>query len=189
MNDVPQRVLYLGPDQLVVLVYNCFYIRDICKNVAAFRLTARGQSPHPRSGLASDWFAYDFSSATRKNVRRRHSCPGSWKNNHACPETDAIMPMRHDGQWYYNDLEPGTQYNIIRNHRSSTGNVDIYSKIRYTCDEFPPATWVEGGDGEDADRPGTTRCAAMRCNTGVKAEQDCKKKLNNHLFTGEGNPG
>ncbi len=174
MNDVPQKVLYLGPDQLVVLVYNCFYLRDICKNQAAFYRTARGQALHPRSGVGNNWFAYDFNSATRKNRRRSHSCPGSWKDNHPCPESDPIMPMRHDGEWYHNDLEPGTQYNIIRNHRGSNGNVDIYSKIRYTCDEFPPATWVEGGDGEDSDRPGTTRCAAMRCNTGVKSEQDCK---------------
>lgn len=81
--------------------------------------------------------------------------------------------MRHDGQWYYRELEPGsTVTNLIKNYHTSTG-VEL-SKIRYTCDEFPPASWVEGGNGEDRDQPANTRCAAMRCAEGVKAEQDCK---------------
>ncbi|KAK3938523.1 hypothetical protein QBC46DRAFT_389868, partial [Diplogelasinospora grovesii] len=56
-----------------------------------------------------------------------------------------------------------------------------YSKIRYTCDEFPPASWVEGGDGEDSDQPAQTRCAAMRCQAGVKAEQDWQATAHNKL--------
>ncbi|KAJ0164374.1 hypothetical protein CTA2_1157 [Colletotrichum tanaceti] len=55
------------------------------------------------------------------------------------------------------------------------------SKIRYSCDEFPPATWIEGGSGLNSPEAGLqdaeTRCAAMRCGKGtngasVKAEQD-----------------
>ncbi|KAK4144852.1 pectate lyase superfamily protein-domain-containing protein [Dichotomopilus funicola] len=87
--------------------------------------------------------------------------------------------MRHDGQWYHSDLEPGTTANVIRHLRDSHNNIQLYSGIHYTCDEFPPVTWFEGGDGEFADNPGTTRCAAMRCAEGVKAEQDWQATAHN----------
>ena len=56
--------------------------------------------------------------------------------------------MRHDGPWFTTALEPGTDQNLV-NHRGANGIVDEESKVRYSCDEFPPATWVEGGDNID----------------------------------------
>lgn len=60
------------------------------------------------------------------------------------------------------------------NARDPTGKITEYSNIRYSCDEFPPATWVQGGKGVWSES--TTRCAATRCGKGVtavvKAEQD-----------------
>ncbi|KAK3303766.1 pectate lyase superfamily protein-domain-containing protein [Chaetomium strumarium] len=127
--DYAFEVIDIGPDYLVVLVYNCAYMRDICKNI----------------------------------------------NTHKCPEPDQRLPIRHDKEWYFRELEDSsTVTNLIKHHRGSNGLVDKYSNIRYTCDEFPPASWVEGGDREDHDQPANTRCAAMRCNAGAKAEQDCK---------------
>lgn len=80
--------------------------------------------------------------------------------------------MRHNGEWFSNELEPNTQVNAIEDHRTN-GQVDERSKVRYSCDEFPPATWVEGGNGIDGTDFSQTRCAAIRCGTGVKAEQNC----------------
>lgn len=53
---------------------------------------------------------------------------------------------------------------MIRHVRDTQGNVVSPSYLRYTCDEFPPATWIEGGSG-DANllQPAETRCAAYRC--------------------------
>jgi hypothetical protein len=87
--------------------------------------------------------------------------------------------MRHNGQRFTTDLEPGTTVNGIQNKRDPTnGNVLEYSKIRYTRDEFPPTTWLEGGNG-DGSSTAQTLCAAMRCGKGengvkIKAEQDCR---------------
>lgn len=81
--------------------------------------------------------------------------------------------MRQDGQWFSNLLEPGTTINQVINQRLPNGNV-INSGVRYTCDEFPPATWVEGGNGENNDSPGVTRCAGFRCMPGYKSEQNCE---------------
>lgn len=183
--DVPIQVVDLGPDQDVILVYNCFYMRDICRNVGNFRQYPRGQTLHPRSGLSNDRFGYDFSNRRipgvtpgRKNRRRSQSCPDSWKNTHPCPEPDQREVMRDDGQWFSNALEPGTTVNQIIDLRLPFFPI-WRSGLRYSCDEFPPATWVEGGNGENNDDPGETRCAAMRCGGGVpgrKSEQDCELK-------------
>ncbi|KAI0911199.1 glycoside hydrolase family 55 protein [Ustulina deusta] len=50
----------------------------------------------------------------------------------------------------------------------------LSSNIQYSCDEFPPATWVEGGNNIDESDPSETRCAPIRCGNarGVKAEQN-----------------
>jgi hypothetical protein len=81
--------------------------------------------------------------------------------------------MRQDGAWFSNALEPNTAINGIINLRDANNQVVEYSKLRYTCDEFPPATWVEGGDNTDGNTPAQTRCAGMRCGTATKSEQDC----------------
>lgn len=175
------RVIDLGPET-VYLVYNCFYMKDICQNYLNFRASVRGMNTHPISGIDSLTFGYDFHKATGKNSRpskrRIQSCPSSWKNSHSCPETNQLPVMRHDGQWFTNRLEPFTSINEIQNKRDLQGNVLEYSKVRYTCDEFPPATWVEGGNGVFGSNRGETRCAAMRCGKGangvpIKSEQDC----------------
>lgn len=50
--------------------------------------------------------------------------------------------MRNDGEWFTTLLEPDTETNNVMNLRGATyGEIIVYSNIRYTCDEFPPATW------------------------------------------------
>ncbi|KAI0814551.1 glycoside hydrolase family 55 protein [Xylaria sp. FL0064] len=80
--------------------------------------------------------------------------------------------MRHDGPWFTTSLETGTTINQLKNRRDANNMVAEYSKVRYSCDEFPPATWVEGGDNVDRLNPAETRCAGLHCGEGVKAEQD-----------------
>lgn len=80
--------------------------------------------------------------------------------------------MRQDGAWFSTALEPNTDMNGIINLRNAQNQVTELSKVRHTCDEFPPATWVEGGDNTDGSTPAQTRCAGMRCGAGVGAEQN-----------------
>ncbi len=134
----------------VYLVYNCFYMREICKNAENFAATPRGQNLHPASGVSNDMYGYDLDTGespagfpnSRQEGRRGASCPESWIATHPCPEVDQRKPMRHDGEWFTTLLEPQTTTNNLMNERDPiTGNVVKYSNIRYTCDEFPPATW------------------------------------------------
>lgn len=156
----------------VTLYYNCAYMNNVCDNADAFARTTRGVTLHGASGLGNNIYGFDFNTG-RKDARRDEVCPGSWKNTHPCPFTGSARPFRSDKVWWTAALEPGTLVNQIANKRSLTGQVTINSGIRYTCDEFPPASWVEGGSGPLLTTQGTTRCAAQRCAPGVKAEQDC----------------
>lgn len=177
--------------QRVYLIYNCYYMKDICKNAANFYTTQRGLVLHPRSGLPTYVFGYDFStgkslSRWRSANRREHSCPSKrqpmWKDFHFCPESNQRTVMRHDGAWYTTALEdPDEDPLAIKNRYLPNGQLAELSKIRYSCDEFPPATWVEGGDDTDGTGQSQTRCAAIRCGEGVKAEQDWQATAHNGL--------
>lgn len=178
-----KRVIDIAPE-LVVLEYNCYYMRDICKNADNWFATPRGQSRTPRYR-----FAYDFNtgktSAFRNDRRRTASC-GSFKRTVTCPHSDQNIVMRQDGPWRYKDLEPGTTINEIKADVWPNGSRRP-SEVRYTCDEFPPATWIEGGSGSSAPEAAAmdseTRCAAFRCDKtrGVKAEQNWQATAHNTL--------
>jgi hypothetical protein len=138
------------------LVYNCFYMQDICVNYQQFAGSTRGQALHPASQLANDVFGYDLdtgedlSPTSHQERRRDKSCPSSgrrkWSSNHPCPEAAQFNPMRSDGPWYTTALDLQLNAvtritNLIRHRYDSQGNIQEYSNIKYTCDEFPPATW------------------------------------------------
>jgi hypothetical protein len=158
----------------VTLYYNCAYMNNICDNADSFAGTTRGVTTHPISRLGNNIYGYDFNTGRKEN-RRDTVCPdGTWKRNHPCPDPLSSSPFRSDKVWWTASLEPGTTVNQIANKRSlATNQVTINSGIRYTCDEFPPASWVEGGSGAYYSSAGTTRCAAARCAPNINAEQDC----------------
>lgn len=175
-NDAFQRVI--DPELAgitVTLYYNCFYMNNICANANSFAALPRGTILHPGSSVPNNKYGFDFSEV-RKDRRRSKMCPTNWKNRPAntCPATGSANPFRSSRLWFTSALEPGTTVNQIANRRSQvTNQVTTNSGIRYTCDEFPPASWVEGGAGATLASPGTTRCAAARCTAGINAEQDC----------------
>lgn len=140
--------------------------------------------PHRYYASTSTYFGYDFNTGKkgRSSKRRAKACPTGkrgWITYHKCPEGRQEKPMRHDGEWPYLDLDPKTtDGRTIQHKRDARGKIIQKSQIRYSCDEFPPATWVEGGHGNGV--PGNypfggdshTRCAAISCGKGVKAEQN-----------------
>ncbi|KYK61874.1 Pectin lyase fold/virulence factor [Drechmeria coniospora] len=177
----PMRVINVHP-HTVYLSYNCHYMRDICKNAELFQASARGLNLHPASGIDNNVYGYDLDTGDAptgeprscQEYRRDASCPPGWKDTHTCPEVDQRKPMKSNGEWFTTSLEPGTTVNNLQHLRDGNNNIIRNSSIRYSCDEFPPATWVEGGNGWDRNTPSNTRCAAIACEgaTGVKAEQN-----------------
>ncbi len=119
-------------------------MKEICENVEAFQATSRGQNLHPLSGISRSVYGYDLDTGedqSHQESRRSASCPGNWKATHPCPEVDQSKPMRQDGEWFTTALEPGSPVNALEHLRDSNNNIIAESGIRYSCDEFPPATW------------------------------------------------
>lgn len=149
----------------------------ICQN-ANFWLTGTGNG---RTDFAFDYHNTDMGPGQRegrKGVRRDESCPGNWINNGRCPEVAGVpagnlaQPLSYrwliatqtGGFWPFTALEPGSNNRLLHDTDPTTGAV-LPSRLKYTCDEFPPATFVQGGQGAH------TRCAAFFCGGGVSAEQ------------------
>lgn len=142
--DTPYPVLKTDP-HTVYLQYNCFYMIEICVNARTFLATPRGLDLHPQSGIGNNVYGYDLNTGdhspkSHQGLRREASCPGTWKTTHTCPEPDQSRPWKTQGQWFTHQLESGTDVNAIQNLYGPLGQ-PIYSDIRYSCDEFPPATW------------------------------------------------
>ncbi|KLU87180.1 hypothetical protein, variant [Magnaporthiopsis poae ATCC 64411] len=141
--------------------------------------TQRGKDHKRKYGMR---FAFDLSTEgrrSRKRLRRDKSCR-NFVNSAVCPHPNSAIVMRQDGPWRFKDLEPGTRINEIKADTSPNG-ARLPSWLRYTCDEFPPATFIQGGHGiaNLAYDKSETRCAAQRCassrqtgGTVIKAEQD-----------------
>lgn len=159
----------------VWLEYNCAYMAAICENANAWITT---------TGLGRTDFAFDFHNTNvgpgqregRKGIRRDESCPGNWINNGRCPEVagpnNLAQPRSYRWEiaiqqlvlWPFTALEPGSNNRLLHRINPTTGNIE-QSRLKYTCDEFPPATFIQGGTGAN------TRCAAFFCGPGISAEQ------------------
>ncbi|KAJ6781688.1 hypothetical protein PWT90_10859 [Aphanocladium album] len=175
--DTAIPVVVPRPD-VFYLEYNCYYMKEICKNAENFLASPRGSAY--RNGNA---FGYDFNTGRkgRSSKRRKQACPTGnkgWITYHPCPEADQQLPMRNDGQWPYSGLDPfATDKKTIKHVRDLKGKILLHSYMKYSCDEFPPATWVEGGNGSSVAGNSNggdshTRCAAIRCAKGINAEQN-----------------
>lgn len=158
LNSQDYRIWDFSDRYLIFLEYNCAYMTAICENAENFLATPRAQARrYPYA------FAYDLGGRTTK--RRRASCPSSWAKTHSCPEFNQPTVWRQDGAWWTTALDPvQVPNNVIEHVRDNQGRVTSNSYLRYTCDEFPPATWVEGGSGlANNVQTAQTRCAAYRC--------------------------
>lgn len=159
--------------------YNCQYMEAICQNANSW-ITTTGNG---RTDFAFDFQNRDVNGVrARKNTRRDESCPGTWINNGRCPEVAGngnlaqprswrwLIPNPTTGQpgtlslWPFTALEPNSNNRLLHDVDPVTNNI-LPSRLKYSCDEFPPATFIQGGTGA------TTRCAAFFCGGGVSAEQ------------------
>ncbi|KAK5994507.1 Killer toxin subunits alpha/beta-like protein [Cladobotryum mycophilum] len=143
------------PQYDVILEYNCYWMPAICRNVENWRSDTTKSKWSTRE--ADDVFCYDFSRRKDKfqlpggssDHRRAASCPSTWSNGYTrCLEEN--QPYVMPGLWLFTDLETidpeaGME---IEGFRLSPETGDIFRSGRqYSYDEFPPATWIEGGSG------------------------------------------
>ncbi|KGO66430.1 Pectin lyase fold/virulence factor [Penicillium italicum] len=164
----------------VYLEYNCYYMTAICRNANDFYSSTRGQV----RGRSNTLFHYDFHTTTknrpngRSGKRRGKSCPTNWVAANNCPHSDQEPVWRNDGQWWTTALAPppdGLKFILAP---LTSGTSTTQSGISYSCDEFPAASWIEGGDGTGVVNNGPAggasqkRCAAIACRSGAKAEQN-----------------
>lgn len=189
----------------------------ICVNVQDWHNTPSKSGWHTSSPYAG-WFTYDIGASRntldRGTARRDEQCPRSWKGtiaNPKCPEQARPanpaqgIPARQAQPrvvppWY--DLQgngvvaikpqPPTDpdvHLIIEDGRSDPrfGQLGPSGRI-YSCDEFPPASWIEGGVGitgtNDA-RAGTTYCAPISYScagsSGTGSEQNWQGSIHGFL--------
>ncbi|OHF02987.1 hypothetical protein CORC01_01745 [Colletotrichum orchidophilum] len=180
----------------VWLDYNCYWMPAICQNARNYFNTPAGQDRNWPTA-----FTYDFEktrSDEETKGRRSYACPSSktssdkskqWKFFHSCPEKDQPIPMRskltaRQGEWHHTELEyplvPGEQ--IIKSYQPADGSAAVPSGLRYSCDEFPPASWVEGGSGINGGGDvALTRCAPIGECMGVAGEQNWQGLIHNQL--------
>jgi chitinase len=151
----------------------------ICRNVANWHNDpAKSNWPTRWNG----WFTYDLGSSgstitSRGQVRRNRICPPTWKGtllNPRCPQQGQprVVPPLWDEftglpvTGLAPQLDPNDVHLVIADGRDNPlYGVNQPSGRIYSCDEFPPASWIEGGVGFNGQTPGTTYCApiAMRC--------------------------
>jgi len=155
------------------LEYNCYYMPSICKNALEYVVSAANVG---RVATDISLFAYDFNTKRSDYRRKTESCPSNWIDKHRCPEGNQVKSYRYVAEipakrakagkpatpeipgygefWDNIGLEPGSQ-RVLASRLDAQGNLEE-SRIHYTCDEWPPATFVQGGRGA------FTRCAAQR---------------------------
>jgi len=81
--------------------------------------------------------------------------------------------MRQDGPWFSKNTKGSDTWAIV-DKVDNLGNVLQESGITYSCEEFPAASWVEGGNGPNRNTPSFTRCVPYTCKfcpSGTKSEQ------------------
>jgi hypothetical protein len=165
----PRRVKI--PQTDVILEYNCHKLPAICHNVQNWlNDPAKSQWNNRWAG----WFTVDFGAGvtqrwpgygknpTRANIRRDLQCPkDSWKGTviaPRCPEAnqEAVVPAWVDAAGapitaiVPQDLRDPAKLAYLEIMYKQTGNNALTRRRSgrvYSCDEFPAASWVEGGVG------------------------------------------
>ena len=181
VGEASRPVIMLDTDEAVYLEYNCFYLRAICQNARQYLISALSKERQWRTA-----FTYDLNRVRGDQGRRRQVCqwtpahvmvngpelarPGNlpqppvMRNHDTSPLSAGAKDTRQPGTLPFVDFIPGT--------RKILGYVDAagqnqQSGLTYTCDEFPAAKWVEGGNGvqepEPAPPEGRGEVAYSRC--------------------------
>ena len=158
-------------------------------------------------GIWRGWFSFDLGASGSDNrldrgqARRDQMCPRTWKGTVAtprCPEPNqpyVVPPLWNLAGQGVTAIKPQPLtdpevFLTIEDGRDLQWAGALQpSGRRYTCDEFPPASWIEGGVGiAPWGHAGTTYCApaSARCGNNFNArgsEQVWQGQIHGYLGT------
>jgi hypothetical protein len=126
--------IHANPYGVPTLGYNCAKLPSICKNV-------NRRNPINNNGLGTlvsgpVTLHYD-TDIDHKDTRRSIACPGNWKTNHRCPETDQPLVVSQG-----NSLQTGFTGQLLNPGSGSYEIADpsgAFQGMIWSCDEWPPA--------------------------------------------------
>lgn len=123
------------------VVYNCHWMIALCQNARAYVGTGNGP-----------WgFHYDRN-RVRNEARRSSICVDGWANTH-CPNGPTLdWYTGNDGgttkfppiQYCPKDPKRYGYHKLGKNNQDGTPKV-YQAGVISSCDEFPPASWIQGG--------------------------------------------
>ncbi|KAK2736011.1 hypothetical protein FQN57_000904 [Myotisia sp. PD_48] len=163
------------------LVYNCAQAPSLCKTAGNYL----------GAGVTTATLHYD-NNAIRKTARRDDSCPGNWIDTHDCPAPDQPQWKGKGRDHFSNvimwrDKNGVVDRNRIADHstkRLADGTEkDIYrfAGAIMSCDEWPAASWIEGGTGaQQYCAPEGRRCGTKNA---VRTDQDWQASGHSALVT------
>ena len=130
-------------DQLrPTVVYNCHWAISLCANARAY-LGAGNNGPVE--------FHYDRS-GERQDARRATICPSGWADEHCVsnPYPSSFYTEKDGGARLYPWVPDKCQPKRCNYTRPGEFHEDLRPKyfrsgVIASCDEFPPASWIEGG--------------------------------------------
>ncbi|KAF3103497.1 hypothetical protein TWF102_003687 [Orbilia oligospora] len=183
------------------LIWNCNVMPEICSNVDNWKRI------NPAANVVPREFTMDMNNDGRTDTRRAHMCGGTdWKHIRDDLIANPFDIHRPANIWYSIPIGPGRgQPRVMRiqNGQRLVAGAEltliedglplsgISSGLMYTCDEFPCAGWIEGGDGPNGNNRGSimpvpqaANCAGSQYSrNGLKAEseQDWQAKGNTVL--------
>ncbi|KAM3066305.1 hypothetical protein ACMFMG_003184 [Clarireedia jacksonii] len=163
------------PAPLPTLYYNCEIMPAICKNVQDW-LTANNE-------VLPKTFHIQTQNERNTATRRGESCPDTWSVTHTCPELIG-QPQTIYGYGRYINGNPAYSMYQFTPTLLETSLVSVppvfspfnkeiqgtaagdSSGLAFTCDEFPPASWIEGGNGANTFcAPQGVSCSSTLWNT------------------------
>ncbi|KAL4937115.1 hypothetical protein ASPVEDRAFT_77909 [Aspergillus versicolor CBS 583.65] len=169
------------------LVYNCAKAPSLCKTVAKHFGGSVGTGTYHYD---ADYRIRQGDSGQRKSVRRNDNCPSSWIDGR-CPEADqprfyagargfadALMYRGRNADREPDDNRLAEEYT----KRLADGSVKTMHReigAVLSCDEWPAASWIEGGSG------GATYCSPIGQGCGrtraVQTDQNWQAQAHNAI--------
>ncbi|KAH8895966.1 hypothetical protein GQ53DRAFT_854268 [Thozetella sp. PMI_491] len=152
------------------LVYNCRLVPALCKNAGNY-LGGGTTSQFHYDAFRTKRGADGNKKTTRVDARRDQACPSNWINGDRCPEDDqtdwtwqspvgvaleirpfvkAELYKYKDGTTHKNRLAKVVEVDVPDEDNPLITHKEYHSTpygAVFSCDEFPAASWIEGGSG------------------------------------------
>ena len=152
-----------APNFTPILVYNCYYMPLICENVASY---AKGINPGGNGDLAAQvLFHFDPSTSSLESRRAKacgcfqhDGCDQAKSNGKSDGTSVTIIAKRAPFDTLNTPMSQADKNTILQGANPPTNEQRVgltsvpgrffgVNGVAFSCDEFPAATFVEGGNG------------------------------------------